>query len=151
MYVELDDVPRTLEVRTRAHPDLLPVPKRSKLTTSHLLLLFIISITLPDTRAKEAIIFEQFGQLAGVTAYLHVHVELSISSVEAQLKKYRQLLKENCDSEMAVLNYMLTYVNTSITNFTLRKELPDNPGDFSEKSMIRQNAKLWYKVAQLHL
>jgi hypothetical protein len=80
-----------------------------------------------------------------------VHVELSISSVEAQLGKYRQLLKENCDSEMAVLNYMLTYANTSISNFTLRKETLDNPGGLSEKSMIRQNAKLWYKVAQLHL
>jgi hypothetical protein len=119
--------------------------------TSQLLLLFILSITLPDTGAKEAVIFEQFGQLAGVTAYLHVDVEISISSVEAQLGKYRQLLKENCNSEMAVLNYMLTYTNTSISNFTLRKEMPDNPGGLSEKSMIRQNAKLWYKVAQLHL
>ncbi len=101
--------------------------------------------------AKEAVIFEQFGQLAGITAYLHVHVELSISSVEAQLGKYRQLLKQNCDSELSVLNYMLTYVNTSITNFTLKKAFPDRPEDFPEKSMIRQNAKLWYKVAQLHL
>ncbi len=101
--------------------------------------------------AKEAVIFEQFGQLAGITAYLHVHVELSISSVEAQLGKYRQLLNQNCDSELSVLNYMLTYVNTSITNFTLKKDFPDRPEDFPEKSMIRQNAKLWYKVAQLHL
>jgi len=55
-----------------------------------LLLLFLLSVILPDTGAKEAVIFEQFGQLAGVTAYLHVHVELSISSVEAQLGKYQQ-------------------------------------------------------------
>ncbi len=65
-------------------------------------------------QAKEAVIFEQIGQLAGVTATLHVHVELSISSVDAQLNKYHQLLQENCDSEMAVLNYMLAYVNTTI-------------------------------------
>jgi hypothetical protein len=97
------------------------------------------------------VIFEQFRQLARITAYLHFHVELSISSLEAQLYKYRQLLKQNCDSELAVLNYMLTYVNTSISNFTLKKEYPDKPEDFPEKSMIRQNAKLWYKVAQLHL
>ncbi len=101
--------------------------------------------------AKEAVIFEQFGQLAGITAYLHFNVELSISSVEAQLSKYRQLLKQNCDSELAVLNYMLTYVNRSISNFTLKKEYPNRPKDFPEKSMIRKNAKLWYKVAQLHL
>jgi hypothetical protein len=29
--------------------------------------------------SKEAVIFEQIGQLAGVTAYLHVHIELSIT------------------------------------------------------------------------
>ena len=38
--------------------------------------------------SKEAVIFEQIGQLAGVTAYLHVHIELSITSVEQQLDKY---------------------------------------------------------------
>ncbi len=93
-------------------------------------------------------IFEQIGHLAGVTAYLHVHVELSISSAEAQLDKYLQLLKENCDTE---LNYMLAYVNTTISNFTLRKEYPEKSDDFPEKSMVKQNAKLWYRVAQLHL
>jgi hypothetical protein len=48
--------------------------------------------------------FEQIGQLARITAYLHVHVELSISSVEAQLAKYHQLLKENCGDKAMVLN-----------------------------------------------
>jgi hypothetical protein len=78
-------------------------------------------------------------------------VELSISSVEAQLMKYRRLLKENCGSEKDVLNYMLTYANTSISNFTLRKETPSDPYELPEKTMVRQNAKLWFKVSQLHL
>jgi hypothetical protein len=154
MFMEDRDVladPRSPETPTRARPGQSPVHGRNKLSILHLLLLFILSLRLPDVGAKEAVIFEQFGQLAGITAYLHVHVELSISSVEAQLSKYRQLLNQNCDSELAVLNYMLTYVNTSITNFTLKKDFPDRPEDFPEKSMIRQNAKLWYKVAQLHL
>jgi len=151
--VGYDDLatPRNPRIPTRAHPGLSPVHGRNKISALHLLLLFILSLRLPDVGAKEAVIFEQFGQLAGITAYLHVHVELSISSVEAQLGKYRQLLKQNCDSELSVLNYMLTYVNTSITNFTLKKDFPDRPEDFPEKSMIRQNAKPWYKVAQLHL
>ncbi len=38
--------------------------------------------------SKEAVIFEQIRQLAGVTADLHVHIELSITSVEQQLNKY---------------------------------------------------------------
>jgi len=149
--VELSNDPRTPPVRIRAHPGASPVPKRNRFITSRLLLIFIVSITLPDTGAKEAVIFEQFGQLAGVTAYLHVHVELSISSVEAQLMKYRRLLKENCGSEKDVLNYMLTYANTSISNFTLRKETPNDPYELPEKTMVRQNAKLWFKVSQLHL
>ncbi|MFN9943856.1 MAG: hypothetical protein ACK56I_30720, partial [bacterium] len=95
MAAALDVVPRTLEARTRAHPDRSPGPKRNKTTMPRLLLVFLLSLRLPDIEAKEAVIFEQFGQLAGITAYLHVHVELSISSVEAQLGKYRQLLKQN--------------------------------------------------------
>jgi hypothetical protein len=45
---------------------------------------------------------------------------------------------------------MLAYVNS--TSFNIRKEIiSPKPEDLPEKSMIRQNAKLWYKVAQLHL
>ena len=73
----------------------------------------IIIVGNQGLHAKEAVIFEQIGQLAGVTAYLHVHVELSISSVEAQLAKYHELLRTHCGSEKAVLNYMMTYVNSS--------------------------------------
>ena len=154
MYAEAHVIladPRSLGILIRARPGQSPAHGKNNLSALHLLLLFVLSLHLPDVGAKEAVIFEQFGQLAGITAYLHVHVELSISSIEAQLSKYRQLLNQNCDSELAVLNYMLTYVNTSITNFTLKKDFPNWPEDFPEKSMIRQNAKLWYKVAQLHL
>jgi hypothetical protein len=149
-HTDLTD-PRNPRTLTRARPGQSPVPGRNKLSALHLLLLFVLSLRLPDVGAKEAVIFEQFGQMAGITAYLHIHVELSISSVEAQLSKYCQLLNQNCYSELSVLNYMLTYVNMSITNFTLKKDFPDRPENFPEKSMIRQNAKLWYKVAQLHL
>ena len=98
--------------------------------------------------AKEAVIFEQIGQLAGVTAYLHVHVELSISSVEAQLEKYHELLRTHCASEKAVLNYMMTYVNSS---HYIRKEVfGDKPENLPETSMVKENARLWYKVAKLH-
>ncbi len=143
--------PRSPGTPIRARPSWSPAHGKSKPSALHLLLLFVLSLPLPDVGAKEEVIFEQFGQLARITAYLHVHVELSISSVEAQLSKYLQLLNQNCDSKLAVLNYMLTYVNTSITNFMLKKDFPDQPEDFPEKSMIRQNTKLWYKVAQLHL
>jgi hypothetical protein len=83
------------------------------------------------------VILEQIGQLAGVTTYLHVYMEPSISTVEAQL------LKQNCGTKLVVLNYMMTYVNAS--------HYRDKPEDLPEGSMVRQNAKLWYNVARLHL
>jgi hypothetical protein len=99
--------------------------------------------------AKEAVIFEQIGQLARVTAYLHVNVELSISSMEAQLEKYHELLRTHCGSEKAVLGYMMTYVNSS---HYIRKEVyGDKPEDLPETSMVKENARLWYKVAKLHI
>ncbi len=119
-------------IRTRARPD--RSPDQEPITSSSplaRLLCCVLIISSPSVQAKEAVIFEQIGQHAGVTANLHVQVELSISSVEGQLDKYRQLLKKNCDTEMAVLNYMLAYVNTTISNFTLRKEYPEKPEDFS--------------------
>ncbi len=122
-HVVLAD-PRSPGIPIRARPGQSPAHRKNNLSALHLLLLFVLSLRLPDVGAKEAVIFEQFGQLAGITAYLHVHVELSISSVEAQLSKYRQLLNQNCDSKLVVLNYMLTYVNMSITNFTLKRTSP---------------------------
>jgi hypothetical protein len=44
---------------------------------------------------------------------------------------------------------MMTYVNAS---HYIRKEVyGDKPEGLSEGSMLRQNTKLWYKVARLHL
>jgi hypothetical protein len=42
-------------------------------------------------------------------------------------------------------------MNTTISNFKLKRDYPDKPEDFPKKSMVRQNTKLWYKVTQLHL
>jgi hypothetical protein len=61
-----------------------------------ILLVFLMISTNAPVASKEAVIFEQIGQLDGGTAYLHVHVGLSISSVEAQLNKYTELLLEHC-------------------------------------------------------
>ncbi len=65
--------------RAAENDDDLPPARHSRLS---LLLLTIILLSLPNprTEAKEAVIFEQIGQMAGVTAYLHVHVELSMGS-----------------------------------------------------------------------
>ena len=101
----------------------------------------MIIINSPVCKAKEAVIFEQFGQLTKVTAYLHIHIEFSISSVEAQLVKYHELLRENCSDKAAVQNYMLAYMNSTTFN-VLKEVFRTKPEDLPEKSMVRQNAKL---------
>jgi hypothetical protein len=53
---------RRLSARLRTYCKLIPL----------LLTLF----TNVPVDSKEAVIFEQIGQFAGVTAYLHVHIEL---------------------------------------------------------------------------
>ncbi len=79
---------RRLSARFRIYYRLLPL----------LLALFINA----PVASKEAVIFEQIGQLAGVTAYLHVHIELSITSVDQQLDKYRQLLVTKLGTEDSI-------------------------------------------------
>jgi len=71
------------------------------------LLLLPLVINAP-VESKEAVIFEQIGQLARVTAYLHVHIELSITSVEQQLDKYRQLLVTKLGTEDSIRHFMLS-------------------------------------------
>jgi len=83
------------------------LPGRRSIYLRLLLALSVSVIQAPWTESKEAVIFEQFGQLAGVTAYLHVHIELSISSVEQQLSKYRQLLVTKLGNEESIRNFML--------------------------------------------
>jgi hypothetical protein len=83
----------------------IPLIGRSHLSLQ-LLLIRLLAMTDPRTEAKE----EQIGQMAGVTAYLYVHVELSISSVEAQLNKYHTLLKQHFFTHKAALSFMTEYL-----------------------------------------
>ncbi len=76
-------------------------------------------------------------------------MELSITSMEAQLAQYHELLRQNCGTELAVLNYMMAYVNSS--HYIWKEVYGDKPEDLPEGSMVRQNAKLWYKVAKMHI
>jgi hypothetical protein len=147
MATKVDAAPRSVaeawrerRQRLRAHSGALaarirlarrrePEPRLSKIFNLKFLCCMII-IGNQGLHAKEAVIFEQIGQLAGVTAYLRVHVELSISSVEAQLAKYHELLRTHCGSEKAVLNYMMAFVNSS---HYIRKEVyGDKPEDLPE-------------------
>jgi hypothetical protein len=90
--------------------------------------------------------FEQFGQLAGVTAYLHVHLELSITSVEQQLSKYRQLLVTKLGTEESIRTFMLSQCDPN-------PKSPDPKVNQSNSAahVVRANTLLWKKIAALHL
>ena len=48
-----------------------------------------------------------------------------------------------------MLNYMMAYVNSS---HYIRKEVyRDKPEDLPETSTVKENARLWFKVAKLHI
>jgi hypothetical protein len=118
-----------------------------------LLLLLIALLSLPDprTEAKEAIIFEQIGQMARVTAYLHVHVELSISSVEAQLNKYYTLLKQNFNEHETAVAYMTKYLQSNYTYEQKTHIFNDCPDHLPKGSAIRGFIGQWVRIARLHL
>ena len=66
--------------------------KRSKILST-LLALLLILLYPQLTLGAEHVIFEQIGQLAGSTSYLHAHITVSVSSIDEQLLAYEKLLK----------------------------------------------------------
>jgi hypothetical protein len=106
--------------------------------------------------SKEAVIFEQIGQLAGVTAYLHVHIELSITSVEQQLDKYRQLLMTKLGTEDSIRHFMLSQyepqVKATVFFSDSRVNLNRTQKPNTEAAnLVRANTMLWKRIADLHL
>jgi hypothetical protein len=120
-----------------------------------LLTLSISAIQAPWAESKEAVIFEKIGQLAGVTAYLHVHIELSITSVEQQLSKYRQLLITKLGTEESIRTFMLGQFDPDVRSPSKSGSSTTKPpaGNFSNSAAmtIRANSMLWQKIAALHL
>ena len=118
-------------------------------------ILLALIINAP-VESKEAVIFEQFGQLAGVTAYLHVHIELSITSVEQQLDKYRQLLVTKLGTEDSIRHFMLSQYEpeTKATVFFSDPRVKVNgtqKANSEAANLVRANTMLWKRIADLHL
>ena len=94
----------------------------------------------------EHVIFEQIGQLAGSTSYLHAHITVSVTSIEEQFQSYESLL-QNEYSDFKTVNELIRHNlgNTSHLN------IPDeNRGNFSSTKLYMA-AVSWTKMAQLHL
>jgi hypothetical protein len=128
------------------------LPGRRSLYLRLLLTLSISAIQAPWAESKEAVIFEQIGQLAGVIAYLHVHIELSITSVEQQLNKYRQLLITKLGTEESIRTFMLRQFDPEVKS-PKSSTIKPPAGNFSNSAAmtVRANSLLWQKIAALHL
>jgi len=131
------------------------LPGRRSLYLRLLLTLSVSAIQAPWAESKEAVIFEQIGQLAGVTAYLHVHIELSITSVEQQLSKYRQLLITKLGTDESIRTFMLGQFDPDVRSPPKSGSSMTKPpaGNFSNSAAmtIWANSMLWQKIAALHL
>jgi hypothetical protein len=116
-------------------------------------MLIIVLLALPDpqTEAKEAVIFEQIGQMAGVSAYFHIHVELSISSVEAQLNRYYTLLHQNFNEHDTAMTYMTKYLQTNYTYEHKTHIFNDRPEHLPNGSVICGYIGQWVWITRLHL
>jgi hypothetical protein len=91
-----------------------------------------------------------------VTAYLHVHIELSITSVEQQLDKYRQLLVTKLGTEDSIRHFMLSQYEpeTKATVFFSDPRVKVNGTqkvNSEAANLVRANTMLWKRIADLHL
>jgi len=87
----------------------------------------------------------------GVTAYLHVHIEFSISSVEAQLNKYHSLLKQHFNQHEEAVTYMTKYLQSNYTYEQKSHIFDGRPELLPNGSAIRTFICQWVKIARLHV
>lgn len=91
---------------------------------------------------KENIIFEQIGELAGATSYLHTHITISLSSIRRHLDNYHYLIKTFMTKPDDVYNLFLTNAG-NITR-------PSTGGNYSSV-FLRNIADIWARISHQHL
>lgn len=124
-------------------------PNISRSRRSRYFLLFTIilfCVSHPQfVKSGEHVIFEQIGQLAGSTSYLHAHITVSVTAIEEQLTMYESMLRTEFSDYMKVHALIkMNLDNTSHVNF------PDDNRNFSS-SKLYMAAVSWTKMARLHL
>ncbi len=115
--------------------------KRSKILST-LLALLLILLYPQLTLGAEHVIFEQIGQLAGSTSYLHAHITVSVSSIDEQLLAYEKLLKTDYTDYKEVYE-LIRHNLGSYQN-------AENPRNFSDAKLYTA-AMSWTQMARLHV
>ena len=120
--------------------------KRSNPSLIIFLVLFIGLYSSKHSALGENIIFEQIGSLAGSTSYLHVHVTISISAIEAQFESYKKLVKTEYGTLTKVHGMLRRMVQPQMVNTTA------NPShSYFSDNYLYGTAMAWTNMAKLHL
>jgi len=101
---------------------------------SKLIIILLYSLLLTPSSSKETVIFEQIGQLAGATSYLHVHLTISLSSIQKQFNSYKGLVTQQFSSLPVIYKTFLDRLNQTYSATTLSSV-----------------AYIWSEIAVLHL
>ena len=86
-------------------------------------------------QSKENVIFEQIGELAGATSYLHAHITISLFSIHQQIEAYKNTLTTN----FADVNSITRFINESL------HEHSSKPPEVMEYA-----AHQWGLIAKMH-
>ena len=104
--------------------------------------------------ATENVIFEQIGLMAGSVSYLHVHIPVSVTSIEEQLRHYNDTLEErfsNTDNVLKVFKGKFTNQTSKYTgkNFVDHIKLMNNNKDIPDEQ-LGNVAWMWVQIAANH-
>jgi hypothetical protein len=55
---------------------------------------------------QESVVFEQIGRMAGATSYVHVHIAISLLSIEAHIVRYLDFLETNFGEVQKAMDYL---------------------------------------------
>lgn len=106
-----------------------------------ILLLLLIS-TGKNSTGKENVIFEQIGELAGSTSYLHAHVTISLSSIKGQVDRYRYMLEDFFSNKTSISNFLKDHNNSTSLKAVFHNS--------TSEPVFPYVTNQWIAIARLH-
>jgi hypothetical protein len=83
---------------------------------------------------RENVIFEQIGEMAGSTSYLHAHITINLTAIHHQIAEYRKALLTHFENRETVSKF----INDSL------------PANQSNPYVMEYAAHQWTIIARLH-
>ena len=129
---------------------------RKHFSFRHLFLFLMITGICPALYkcAVENVIFEQIGEMAGASSYLHAHVTVSVSSIEEQYFKYVDILDNKYSTTekiMEIFEGQDTTQGNPAKGIKYNEEIK-NPqtGQNYSNPHLKNIARMWMRIARYH-